>query len=654
MHEERSGSEQQPPESHDVPAAPLDDFPANDADTGTSWVPGAAAGAGTEEGTGPAAGTAAPYADMPAQADAPTDPGSAPAAGSAESPSGSAGDTLPANSPAAGPSGYENPTVIYGGSQPPGGYPPPPPPDVPGAGYGAPGGGYGYGYPGGPGYPGYAQSGYGQPGYGQPGYGQGAGYGQGGYGQGGYGGHYPPGAGYGTQGGYPGDIIGGGYGQDRSPRRGSRIVTYVVVAALAAGVGAGTVLALNHNSSNNPQAGNTPLPGGSAVPQPGTGSASGGGNTNANSSATQFVTSKVSPGIVDVISQPSYQSGTLEGTGMILNSNGLVLTNNHVIQGTSSVQVKIANTGQTFKVQVIGTDATDDVALLKLIGAANLKTVPVGNSSSVQVGQSVVALGNADGQDGPPTVVTGKITNLNQSIKASDQGAGTTENLHGMLQTNAPIISGDSGGALANTAGQVIGMNTAAQSNIGGQGASMGFAIPINRALSIARQIAGGQASANIQIGLPPFLGVTVARSVSSSGGSSAMTSPHSQLNQLKQACSSQQNGFGGFGGGGSSSGCFSSRACLSSNQLSVPSSIAQVSEGALVGGVLCNTPASTAGMTAGSVITAINGHAVTSPASLTQVLSPYHPGNTIPVTWVTPNGQRHTSPLKLAAGPAK
>ena len=90
--------------------------------------------------------------------------------------------------------------------------------------------------------------------------------------------------------------------------------------------------------------------------------------------------------------------------------------------------------------------------------------MPLGNSNTVRVGDAVVALGNADGQDGPPTVVSGKITNLNQSIKASDQGAGSVENLHGMLQTSAPIISGDSGGALANAQGQVIGMNTAANS----------------------------------------------------------------------------------------------------------------------------------------------------------------------------------------------
>src|SRR5487761_1173393 len=426
--------------------------------------------------------------------------------------------------------GYEHPTMIYA---PPGSYVPPGA-DEPGAGggYGAPGENYG---PGGYG-PGSGAPGSGAPGYGAPGYGA-LGYGAPGYGAPGYGA-----AGYGAEPGYglPGDVIGGGYGEERPPRRGTRVLTYVVVAALAAGVGAGTVLALNHNSGGASQP-SVSLPGAGAVPRPGSGTGSG-GSTNASSSVMQAVNRKVSPGIVDVISQPAYQTGTLEGTGMILSRSGLVLTNNHVVEGTSSVQAKIANTGKTYSVKVIGTDATDDVALLQLIGAANLTPVPLGNSNTVRVGDAVVALGNADGQDGPPTVVSGKVTSLNQSIKASDQGAGTTENLHGMLQTNAPIISGDSGGALANAQGQVIGMNTAANStpNLGGgssgQGTtSMGFAIPIDRALSIAQLIAGGHASAKIQIGLPAFLGVTVARA-SSRNGSSNATSPQAQWQELRAA----------------------------------------------------------------------------------------------------------------------
>jgi S1-C subfamily serine protease len=254
-----------------------------------------------------------------------------------------------------------------------------------------------------------------------------------------------------------------------------------------------------------------------------------------------------------------------------------------------------------------------------------------------------VALGNAEGEDGAPTVVTGTITDLDRSIEASDAGAGTTENLHHMLQTNAPIVEGDSGGALAAMDGKVIGMNTAANSSTtgGGGGTSMGFAIPINRALSIARQIASGKTTAKIQIGLPAFLGVTVA---SSKSGPSTSTNPQVQLQQLQQPA----GGLGGLGGGNSSNGC------LATDQAVAPASAANVSSGALIGGVLCNTPGSQAGMTGGSVIIAIGGHAVTSPASLTNVLNNYRPGQTVPVTWVSPSGQHHVSSVKLAPGPAK
>jgi S1-C subfamily serine protease len=511
-----------------------------------------------------------------------------------------------------------------------------------GSGYGASGGGYGYpgagyqggGQQGGAGYPGGGYPGGGYPGGGYPG----GGYPGGGYGYGGY----PPGdPGYGMPGGY--GTPPGGYGQ--RPKRPNRVITYVLVAALAAGVGAGTVLAMRHNSNNN-----TPsfsLPSGNAGGQQGGGASNGGG---ASKSTARGVAHAVSPGIVDVISTPSYQpGGTLEGTGMIISSNGLVLTNNHVVEGTSHEVAELANnTSRKFPVTVLGTDSTDDVALLKLNGASNLKTVPLGNSDTARVGQAVVALGNAEGQDGAPTVVTGTITNLDRSIEASDAGAGTTENLHDMLQTNAPIVEGDSGGALASTNGKVIGMNTAANTGTtGAPGTSMGFAIPINRAMSIVRQIEAGRTTAQIQLGYPAFLGVTVA---SSKTGPSTSSSPQAQLQQLKHPPGSQSQGFGGLGGNGGGT----SHGCLSTDQRSVPAKAANVSSGVLVGGVLCGTPVDAAGMTAGSVITAIDGNAITSPASLTKGLSAYRPGETVSVAWVSPNGQHHTSSLKLAPGPAK
>jgi S1-C subfamily serine protease len=148
-----------------------------------------------------------------------------------------------------------------------------------------------------------------------------------------------------------------------------------------------------------------------------------------------------------------------------------------------------------------------------------LTTVPIGNSSSVTAGNAVVAMGNAEGQ-GAITTKPGHVTALNQSITASDEGSSTaSETLTGMIQTNADIVPGDSGGPLASSAG-VIGMDTAGN-DANDQDASTGFAIPINTALSVARQIAGGHASSAITIGYPPFVGIFI--------GSGSSGSPQSR-----------------------------------------------------------------------------------------------------------------------------
>jgi len=244
-------------------------------------------------------------------------------------------------------------------------------------------------------------------------------------------------------------------------------------------------------------------------------------------------------------------------------------------------------------------------------------------------------MGNANGQDAI-VPVTGQVTALNQTITAGDPGGSITqETLHGMIQTNADIVSGDSGGAVANSAGQVIGMVTAG--NDGGfsvqQQSSVGYAIPINTGLTVARQIDQGQASSTVTIGYPPFLGVYI--------GQGANSDPQAQAQQLNSG-----NGFGGFGGNGSQ-GCYTSN-----RNLAVPASIANVSSGTLIFGTICGGPAQAAGMTAGSVITAVNGQAIGSPESLTSLVSKYHPGDTISVTWVSPSGHRSTSTIKLTVGP--
>jgi len=393
-----------------------------------------------------------------------------------------------------------------------------------------------------------------------------------------------------------------GYGGQPPPRRrGGRALVYVVVAALAAGVGAGTVIALHHNSS--PSA-NSSI-NSQQIPSP---NRNNGNNTTALN--VQSVANKVEPGIVDINSTLKYANGSAAGTGMVLSSTGLVLTNNHVVAQSTHLTATAVLSGRTYTATVVGTDATDDIALIKLQGATGLKTIQVGDSSKVTLGTTVVAIGNEGGTGGRPTVSSpGTITALNRTITASDQGSPNSETLHGMLQTNAPIAAGDSGGALANAAGQVIGMNTAANGQtLGGQGTDMGFAIPINSALSVARQIAAGQSSSKIQIGPSGFMGVGV-----------------QDISAASQCLSSGGVGY-----------------------------TPPVNSGALVCNVFPSTPAASVGVTAGDIITAVNGQSVGSSNALTAIMGKFHPGTAVSLTWVDTNGQKHTASITLIAGPAK
>jgi S1-C subfamily serine protease len=482
--------------------------------------------------------------------------------------------------------------------------------------YGSAAGQSGYGRP--EGQPGYDASGYDTQEYGPVGYGA-QGYGSSGYGSSGYG---------------P-----GGYGPPPPRRRGAGVLSHLAVAVVVAAASVGVTLAVHHprssGSASAASSPNTSVSGAGAVPSP----ASSGGTGTAASE--QQVVNKVEPGIVVISTTLQYDSEAAEGTGMVINSDGLVLTNNHVIEGSTKITARVVATGQTYPVTVVGYDKTQDVALVQLTGASHLSTVPVGNSASLKAGEKVLAMGNAEGV-GTIIPAGGSVTGLDKTITASDQGGNvTSETLHGMIETNAGIVSGDSGGPLSTLAGQVIGMDTAANSSTSGfsQQQSTGFAIPINTALSLARQIAAGHASSTIAIGYPSFMGVFT------DGGSSS--NPQIQAEQQEQA--SGFGGFGGFGGffGGGTPSCYQNDA-----DVTVPSSVAQVGHGTLVDGVICATPAARAGMTAGSVITAIDGHAVGAPASLTGTLAKYGPGATISVSWVSPAGQSSTSSIRLASGP--
>jgi S1-C subfamily serine protease len=397
-------------------------------------------------------------------------------------------------------------------------------------------------------------------------------------------------------------------------RRGSgNVFTHAIMAVLGAALAAGVLLAFYGPASGGS------LPGIGAVPAPGSPPA-------ALTGGQRGIVAKVTPGVVIIGAALQYNSEAAAGTGMVINADGLVLTNNHVIENSTSLTATVAS-GRTYRATVVGYDKTGDIALLQLARASGLATVPIGNSSSARIGKTVVALGNARGR-GTITAAPGHVTGLDQTITASDKGGSTTaEVLHGMIQTNAGIVPGDSGGPLATSAG-VIGMDTAGN-NAGYQQASAGFAIPINRALSVARQIAAGHASSVITIGYPPFLGIFI--------GSGSAKSPQAQARQQGQ----------GAGGSGNTPACSASNA-----DLTVPPVIAPVGSGALIDGTICGSPAAKAGLTGGAVITAVNGQPVSSPAGLASVLSRFHPGDTVSVTWVSPSGQRTTSTLHLTAGP--
>ncbi len=359
-------------------------------------------------------------------------------------------------------------------------------------------------------------------------------------------------------------------------------LTVTTVVALAVGAGAG--IGLSQGST----------PSGSATA------------TSKTMLTTSQIASRVDPALVDVKSTLGYQQATAYGTGIVLTSNGEVLTNNHVVDGATSVSVTDVGNGKTYTATVVGYDESADVAVLQLSGASGLTTATTGNSSTVKVGDNVVGLGNAGGVGGTPSVAAGTVTALNQSITASDESSGSSEQLSGLIETNADIQAGDSGGPLVNAYGQVIGMDTAASSNFqfGGSGSSnsgqdsgtQGYAIPINTALSIASQIEAGQASSTVHIGATAFLGLEIAGS-------------------------SQQ---GGFGGG----------------------------SGVTLAGVASGTPAAAAGLGQGDVITSLGGQTVSTGSDIQKILVGHHPGDKISIGWTDSSGQSHTATVTLASGP--
>jgi S1-C subfamily serine protease len=298
------------------------------------------------------------------------------------------------------------------------------------------------------------------------------------------------------------------------------------------------------------------------------------------------IVGQVGPQVVDISTKFGYNNAVGAGTGIVIDPGGVVLTNNHVISGATDISAFAVGNGQTYAVDVIGYSRTADVAVLQLRGGGGLPSANIGGG--VGVGDPIVALGNAGGQGGTPSAVAGRVVALNQSVSATDTLTGAEENLGGLIQANAAIRPGDSGGPMVNDAGQVIGMNTAATDNYkmsGGQG----FAIPIGTAMGVAGQIRSNAGSNTVHIGPTAFLGL----GVMDNGGN-----------------------------------------------------------GARVQRVVGTGPASAAGISPGDVITGVDNVPINGATAITDVLVPHHPGDTIVVHWRTRGGEDRTSPVTLADGP--
>jgi len=328
-------------------------------------------------------------------------------------------------------------------------------------------------------------------------------------------------------------------------------------------------------------------------------------NTKADRAAAKIAT-KVDAGLVDITTTFASTSQTAEGTGMILTSDGLVLTNNHVVEDAQTLSVRDVATNATYVGKVVGYDLTQDVALIQLKDASGLTTIKTANSDKVASGEKIVGIGNAGGVGGTPSFVPGSVVALNQAITAGDEtNPAGSERLSGLIEVNAAIEPGDSGGPLVNDKGKVVGMDTAGSDLNGGFGfdpgntsGDRGYAIPINTALAIVTSIRDDVATSGVHIGATAFLGVEFDSATAAGNANS--------------------------------------------------------SSGVTIAGTVAGSAANAAGFVAGDVITSIDGQSVTTGTDLQTILLTKKPGDTIHVDYLNAGGVAKTVSVVLGSGPAQ
>jgi S1-C subfamily serine protease len=287
-----------------------------------------------------------------------------------------------------------------------------------------------------------------------------------------------------------------------------------------------------------------------------------------------------------------------DGTGIALSAEGEVLTNNHVIDGATTITVTDLGNGQRYQGSVAGYDRSLDIAVVTLTGAVGLPTIRLGDSSRLKIGEGVVALGNAQGRGGAPSAAAGSLVALDRRVIAEDKGGGNPERLSGLIGVDAAVQPGDSGGPLVDAAGQTIGITTAGNEHPRRfWGACRAYAIPIRQALWVATQVMTGKPSAGVHIGPTAFLGV-------------------------------------GLVAGGAKE-------------------TAQAVSGATISGVLRGSPADQAGLVAGDRLTSLAGQPIDSPTTLASALDRCRPAQRVTLGWADLSGLRHAASVQLVVGPA-
>lgn len=311
------------------------------------------------------------------------------------------------------------------------------------------------------------------------------------------------------------------------------------------------------------------------------------------------------PGVLLVETETSYGEGA--GSGMVLSADGLALTNYHVVDGSSEVEVTVADTGETYTATVVGRDATHDVAVLQLQDASGLETISV-DPSGVDAGEEVAAVGNGSGQ-GYLTAVSGTVAGVDQTISAESLGG--AEDLTGLIATDADVVTGYSGGPLVDGDGQVVGMSTAASTGETSEQVN-GFALQVTEALGIADQIVAGTESDSVQVGASGALGVTVTDT-----SSAAQREDVDPRSQGSQGSTGPQDGGAGV-------------------------------VGALVVEVAPGSAAESAGLVAGDTVTALDGTSVAGPAELSDQVGSLDPGDTVTLDWTDADGAERSATVDL------